>query len=295
MVVWSETAGKRSGLFAADIRVHERFPVRQAEKGMSQTSPVLAGDLLAWTERRTDGEGGSAGLWVARPADAAPLPIARKVVVSALDADGDRVVWLQRATVGDDPERPDDQVWIYDAASGRARRVPAAAGTKTDIAVANGIVAWSAREPDADEMTGVWIHDTVTGQTVHAVANPVPFVDLSGSTLVWCSGSGDVYGLDLRTRTRITITTAPGTQADVQIDGNLVTWWDGRAAQESGTGNGREQTRGDIFAFDLVTGDEIPVCTNKAAQQQPRVFGDTIVWLDERSGEWEVRGAVVRL
>jgi len=73
-----------------------------------------------------------------------------------------------------------------------------------------------------------------------------------------------------------------------------VAWWDGRAARESDSSGGREQVRGDVYACDLSTGDEIPVSTNKAAQKDPRVSGDTVVWLDERSGEWEIRGAVVR-
>jgi beta propeller repeat protein len=293
-VVWSETTEKQSGLFAADVRIQQRFLLRKAAKGISRSSPVLAGEMLVWLEQRSGAKGGKLDVWMARPPSGASQLMIGQVPVRGLDADGDLIVWLQRAAGKDDPDSPDDQVWTYDVASGRLRQIEAGVGPKTDIAVSRGVVAWSCREPDADDMTGVWIHDTVTGQTVHTVVNPVPSLDLSGHTLVWCSGSGDVYGLDLRTRTRFTISTAPGTQADVQIDGDLVAWWDGRAARESDSGAGREQVRGDVYAYDLSTGDEIPVSTNKAAQKDPRVSGDTIVWLDERSGEWEIRGAVVR-
>lgn len=294
MVVWAEAIKGRSGMFGADVRVHERFRMRQGQKGVIQTSPVLAGDLLVWAQRPADAENATIGLWLARPADGPAQLIVDQVRIRGLDADGDVVVWLWRKSGEQDAGQPNDQVWLYDTASGRVEQVPASPGPKTDIAVSHGVVAWSTREPDGDEETGVWIHDTRTKQTVHAVENPVASADLSGSHLVWCSGTGDVLGMDLRTRTRTTISTAPGTQADVQIDGDLVVWWDGRSARDDDSGAGRQEVRGDIYAYDLSSGDEITVCTNKAAQRDPKVSGDTIVWLDDRSGGWEVRGAVVR-
>jgi beta propeller repeat protein len=302
VVVWAEVGEDGSGLFAADVRIHERFPLQRA-KAAVLSSPALAGRLLVWT-RHAAGDGSGVELWAARPPRGRPFPLATtKRAVSAgddeegggsavtpalvdvrgLDVSGDLVVWLERVKAKDVPGKIDDRVWIYDTGSHVATQVKTPAGPKSGVAVDDGLVVWAARDGDP----GVWVNDTTTGQTIRVAAGLAGNVDVSGSRVVWCTG-GDVYGYDLRTRRRFTVSQAAGTQADVHIDGDLIVWWDGRAASEG------SRVPGDIYALDLSTGKEVAVSTHEAAQKSPRVSGDTVVWLDDRSGSWLVRGAVVR-
>jgi len=203
------------------------------------------------------------------------------------------VVWLRRVESEKAPDGLNDQVWVHRLGSDETQRVPAAAGTKTGVAVSEGLVAWSVAELDAENEAGVWVHDTTTGQTLPPIGNAASSVDISGSRLVWCTDGGNVYGYDLRIRERFKVTSAPGRQSDARIDDDLVVWRDTRASASSETGDDRGKVRGDIYALDLSTGDELPICTNKAAQESPQVSGDTVVWLDERGGGWTIRGAIV--
>jgi len=304
LVVWAEAAAKRSGIFAADVRMHQRYALQRTPDRVQQNSPVVTEKLLAWTQRGA-GDDAPTELWIARPLQGKPFSLAAtpldagkgkksgaktsaSVRAGSLDADGDLVVWLARVQDKDYPDGADDRICIYDSTARAVSFVKAAAGPKTGLAVDEGLVAWSGR----DENAGVWVQDTRSGQTIRASGSPAVGVDISGDRVVWCSVSGDVYGYDLRTRRRFTICAETGVQADVHIDGSLVVWWDGRSAG-SGSGNALSGARGDIYARDLAAGKEVAVCTDKAAQESPRVCGDTVVWLDARSGEWQVRGAVV--
>jgi beta propeller repeat protein len=40
--------------------------------------------------------------------------------------------------------------------------------------------------------------------------------------------------------------------------------------------------------YDLATATETPICTNSAAQYYPDIWGDRIVWQDERAGNWDI-------
>jgi beta propeller repeat protein len=303
VVVWAEAGEDGSGLFAADVRIHQRFPLQRAKAAML-SSPTLAGRLLVWT-RRAEGDDGGVELWAARPPRGRPFLLATTttrtvptaddeegggstvtpalVDLRGLDASGDLVVWLERVKTKGAPGEVDDRLWIYDTGSHVATQVKAPAGPKSGVAVDDGLVVWAARDGDA----GVWVRDITTGQTIRVAASLAGSVDVSGGRVVWCTG-GDVYGYDLRTRRRFTVCQAAGNQADVHIDGELIVWWDGRAGSDG------SRVPGDIYALDLSTGKEVAVSTDKAAQKSPRVSGDTIVWLDDRSGSWLVRGAVVR-
>jgi beta propeller repeat protein len=274
------------------------------------SSPVLSGRLLVWTLHRS-GSGGAVELWAARPPHARPFALISstrrvngdeedgeggtteapaRVRLRDLDASANQVVWLERAAVESASGGADDRIWLYDMAAGAASRIMAPAGPKSAVAVDAGLIVWAGR----GDNLGVWVHDTATDQRLRVATSLASSVDISGSRVVWSTATGDVYGFDLRTRRRFSVCQAAGMQADVHIDGELIVWWDGRAAHSEGTGSAGGRVRGDIYAFDLSSGKEVAVCTDKAAQESPRVSGDTVVWLDDRSGRWQVRGAIVR-
>jgi len=301
LVVWNETAKERSGLFAADIRIHERFALQKAPAGAVPGSPLLADRLLVWTQGSADA-GQDVELWAAQPPRSQPFPlvttvsqpvddddedkapagaVAQATRIKALDATGETVVWIQRVEDPDAPDGVDDRIWLYGVAGRHSRRLDVPAGPKADLAIADGLVVWAARG-DSTATTGVWITDTPTGQKIRVAASSATSVDVSGSKVVWSTAAGDIYGFDLRTRRRFTVSTAAGIKTDVQIDGDLVVWVDGRDG------------RGDIYARDLATDTEMAVSADRAAQTSPRVSGDTVVWLEERSAGWQICGAVVR-
>ncbi|MBI5479509.1 MAG: hypothetical protein HY906_11665 [Deltaproteobacteria bacterium] len=71
-----------------------------------------------------------------------------------------------------------------------------------------------------------------------------------------------------------------GDRFAARIKGPRVAWMDTRNDPEHGAFNPRNV---DIYAKDLVTGEEWAACTDVARQEQPDVEGDIVVWTDFRN------------
>jgi beta propeller repeat protein len=46
----------------------------------------------------------------------------------------------------------------------------------------------------------------------------------------------------------------------------------------------------DVWAYDLRTGEEFPVCTGAGTTDLVAVYGDIVVWRDDRNGNWDIYG-----
>jgi len=91
-------------------------------------------------------------------------------------------------------------------------------------------------------------------------------------------GEWGVHGKYLGQTDRFIITNAPKTGA-VGVRGGLVVWAD----QRNGEGT-------DIFAYDLASGTEFPVCTVPGRQFRANTDGNWIVWEDGRGSQYEIYG-----
>ncbi|MEK6536159.1 MAG: hypothetical protein AABZ63_01590, partial [Actinomycetota bacterium] len=83
----------------------------------------------------------------------------------------------------------------------------------------------------------------------------------------------------------------PGNQANPSMNGNLVVYQDNRTGHLDDTG--RWTGEWNIYLKDLSTGIEQPVCTAPGDQINPVIKGDTVVWQDNRNGNWDVYAAVL--
>lgn len=107
-------------------------------------------------------------------------------------------------------------------------------------------------------------------------------VDLSGDRIVWAEAvlggvegsQSDIFTFDLRTRVEEQVTMDEANQAFPDVSGDRIVW------EESPDGTNRE-----IVAFDLVTGERIPI-TGEASDRPfgPAIDGDRVVWADHGRG-----------
>jgi beta propeller repeat protein len=108
---------------------------------------------------------------------------------------------------------------------------------------------------------------------------------LVGLLLAWCVLTGTSSASSVQPRagqrgpvaqvlgsSEFPVCTASGDQDAPAIYGDIVVWQD------------RRGTDGDIYGYDLSTGQEFTVCTASGSQVNPAIYGDIVVWQDERSG-----------
>ena len=99
-------------------------------------------------------------------------------------------------------------------------------------------------------------------------------------------GNWDIYMYDLSTHKETQITTNESNQMEPAIYGDRIVWTDGRNG--GGWENVRLTGNWDIYLYDLSTSTEYQITTNNAMQSFPAIYGDRIVWEDNRSENWNI-------
>ncbi|AKB52502.1 Chitin binding protein [Methanosarcina barkeri str. Wiesmoor] len=103
----------------------------------------------------------------------------------------------------------------------------------------------------------------------HAGENPAIY----GDRIVYSDHyeGSEIYMYDLSTKKRTQITTS-GNAEDPAIYNNRIVW----------RGNY------DIYMYDLSTKKETQITSEESIQTNPSIYGDRIVWNDDRNGNWDI-------
>jgi hypothetical protein len=99
----------------------------------------------------------------------------------------------------------------------------------------------------------------------------------------WIDDDGHVQQYNIVTRNTQQVTRDPAERFNLIGNDQWLIWQDKR--NETGDEN---YYAADIYAFDLISGEEIPVAVAEGVQQQPALSGETVVWADNRNSP--VRG-----
>jgi beta propeller repeat protein len=91
-----------------------------------------------------------------------------------------------------------------------------------------------------------------------------------------------IYMYDLSTSKETQITTTNEAAMSPAIYGDKIVWMGSRNA---GGGNYLDPALDwDIYMYNLSTFKETPITTNKSLQMRPAIYGDRIIWMDNRNG-----------
>lgn len=98
----------------------------------------------------------------------------------------------------------------------------------------------------------------------------------------------DIYSADVATF-GVPVVQEQGDQVNPSLSGDLVAYQDNRNGHFDETGKWVDDWN--IYVKDLTTGGEQPVCTAAGDQVNPVLKGNTVVWQDNRGGDWDVYSA----
>ena len=87
----------------------------------------------------------------------------------------------------------------------------------------------------------------------------------------------DIYLLNLETDELRRITDVPAERRNLDIDGHRLVWQDNRHEIEE------HETHFDIYAYDIEMDLEIPIEVAQGAQRWPVIYGDSVIWSDNRN------------
>lgn len=247
-------------------------------------APIVDGDLVAWWSLRTDPQTSDsclqveADLQVAELADGAPTTIDVGAAQHPMFTDSELtlrrpwLVWSQPQTINA-AEVPDTTAeTIVEVASRQQWLVGPAIAQNGDR------VIWCQGRHDADGRGALWAADLPSGppQRLCGAAPAYGRLQAAGDWVVWAgllepSGEEavtvdtDILAYDLISGRRLVVCDAPGTQIDPQLCGHWVVWQDARHSP------GEEVEQYKLYAYDLVSGEEIPVATDGGNKGWPSV------------------------
>ncbi len=235
------------------------------------------------------------------------LPPLQEGLTSAARIDDGVIVWTSRAGTSPATGEPDTSIFAYDLAARRlVAPVSTLASPKRLAAFGGGRVVWF---DGRDGGSTLHVRDLRLGldTTVEAAAvtNRDRHADtaalvargqaaISGDTILWTDwthGDGDILRYDLGTGLADALVRDPGRQEQPAIWGDMAVWVDGRNSLTEADGTVRDL---DVYAADLRTDKEFPVCIAAGEQVHPSISGDVIVWQDGRDrtatapGEWNI-------
>ena len=217
---------------------------------------------------------------------------ADKIAQTNADLSGSNLVWQQKAASGWD-------IYYATGLTGPGTAICGVAGDQIDPRVSETapgqsddhvLVVWEDHRAGSADIYG---YDVTTSASFTVCANAAQQVAprISGNWVVWQdkrSGSWVVYGARIDTATDTAGPAAPVSpepdshprQADPQqtapdVSGDFVVWVDSRYGDK------------DILGYDSAADYTFDVCadTQGAVQDQPAVYGNTVVWRDARNAE----------
>ena len=197
--------------------------------------------------------------------------------------------------------RTDCDIYVKDVKTGIDKYIYPTLGNQANPAIYGDVIVWQ------DDTFGNWQilgykvpnrHDPIA-QDVYILYNTSIFYatptnqtnpSIYQDKIVWqqyntTTGNWDIYLYDFlisgdaampEEKETTQITTNGANHINPYVNGNYIVWQDNR--------NGNW----DIYAYDLSTGAEIPICTAAGDQTNPSVYGDNFVWQDNRNGNWDI-------
>jgi beta propeller repeat protein len=163
-------------------------------------------------------------------------------------------------------------------------------------AIFGDIIVW---EDDRNKNYDIYGFDFGVNQEFRITKNKdnQMYPAIYGNIVVWSDYRGemsDIYGYNIFTRKEFPITTEEWAQMYPAIYGNIVVWEDWRNAyldKDLFENEGEILYKNhDIYGYNFMTETEFQITTDINDQSLPAIYGDMVVWQDDRNGNSDIYG-----
>ena len=290
-------------------------PVQVTTNQSDQISAAIDGERIVWV----DGRHGGADIYLYDIAGGTETRVTDGNAIALWpEISGNRIVW-------EDSRSGTPEIWLYDTTT--RTETPITNGTGGNVPAIDGdTVVWL--DGRAGDDGGIYAMNLTTQETTRISSGPVqgdPLIispDLSGDTVIWADQSSGNYTVFVSQGGGAPVSLAsssamqgfpaisgdravwsevgngssslvihnltsgeeqriaggpPGLVTYLDISGDLVVWQ-----------NATSQDTDDIYLYEITTGEIQQITSDNAAQYLPQISGDRIVWMDNRSGNWDI-------
>jgi len=240
--------------------------------------PVIYGNRIAWEDDRN----GNWDVYIYDLSTKKEPHTTDKSNQYAPDIYGNRVVWT-------DERNGNGDIYLQDLSTSTQTRITTNTAWQWGPAIYGDKIVWT----DERNVNGdIYMYDLYTKKERRITTNTAWQWDpaIYGNKIVWTderNGNLDIYMYDLSTSKERRITTNASDQYAPAIYGNRIVWMDGR------NGGGFDEDympvgNWDIYMYDLSTSKEKRITTNPSCSAEPAIYGNLIVWADDRNGNWDI-------
>jgi beta propeller repeat protein len=293
IVVWIDAALNQEGpVHYKNISTDQDYVIDTSKTAFwFGWNPAIDGDTIVWTDSRNE-VGGDSDFYGYNILTQTEFVVWEDGLQRpGIDIKGDLVFGVEKGAPGDDYD-----IYEYNLTTKTRIPISTAPGYQYNPVTNGNVVAWGDLRYN-DDNWDIYGYDLTTNAEF-AICTAVDSQEqpaISGDIVVWIdarNGNADIYGFDLRTQTEFPICTAARTQGPVAISDNIVVWADNRDGVDI---NGDYYFEGnwDIYGYDLTTHTEFPICIADGLQISPSISGNTVVWMDDRNGDWDIYGATI--
>ena len=317
IVVWTDwrnaaTSSDELLVWNADIYMYNTSleeEVQITTNESLQIGPAIYEDRIVWTDLRN----GNADIYMYNVTSKEETQLTDNEYDQWYPAiHGDRVVW-------EDTRNGNADIYMYNITSGEEIQITSNESLQIDPVIYGDIIVWTDTRnmnitEDEPEMelqdllqsnVDIYMYNLSSGEETQVTTNEswqegpaihgdrIVWTDMRNANLTsddWLEWNVDVYMYNLTSGEETQVTTDGSNQLLPAIYGDRIVWEDYRnhAASSMDMNTEGMQWNSDIYSYNISSQEEEQITADPFPQEYPAIYEDTVVWVDMRSGYFDI-------